>query len=196
MPRVENAGGCRLHEKGGKVQEMPVHHTLEACLDAYIDAARLRERPRRLAVPRRERSDRRAFGAAVHAPACLADGPPTGARRAGITQPVGNHSFRATGITAYLANNGSLEHAQRMAAHASPRTTKALRPHRRGSDARRGREDRDLSRTRRRANRPSEPGCVAGLFSELQRAYRMRIFHGGSDGHHGAIATRGKPHPR
>jgi hypothetical protein len=38
--------------------------------------------------------------------------------------PIGNHSFRATGITAYLANGGTLEHAQSMAAHESPRTTK------------------------------------------------------------------------
>jgi hypothetical protein len=29
----------RLHEKGGKRHEMPAHHTLEAYLDAYIDAA-------------------------------------------------------------------------------------------------------------------------------------------------------------
>jgi integrase len=34
------------------------------------------------------------------------------------------HTFRATGITAYLANGGALEHAQEMAAHESPRTTK------------------------------------------------------------------------
>ena len=43
---------------------------------------------------------------------------------AGIRAPIGNHSFRATGITAYLANGGALEHAQSMAAHESPRTTK------------------------------------------------------------------------
>jgi integrase/recombinase XerD len=43
---------------------------------------------------------------------------------AGITAPIGNHTFRATGITAYLANGGALEHAQEMAAHESPRTTK------------------------------------------------------------------------
>jgi integrase len=42
----------------------------------------------------------------------------------GIMAPIGNHSFRATGITAYLANGGALEHAQAMAAHESPRTTK------------------------------------------------------------------------
>lgn len=37
--------------------------------------------------------------------------------RAGITAPIGNHTFRATGITVYLANGGALEHAQEMAAH-------------------------------------------------------------------------------
>jgi integrase/recombinase XerD len=42
----------------------------------------------------------------------------------GIFAPIGNHTFRATGITAYLANGGALEHAQEMAAHESPRTTK------------------------------------------------------------------------
>jgi integrase len=43
---------------------------------------------------------------------------------AGILAPIGNHTFRATGITAYLGNGGTLEHAQSMAAHGSPRTTK------------------------------------------------------------------------
>jgi integrase/recombinase XerD len=33
-------------------------------------------------------------------------------------------NFRATGITAYLQNGGTLEHAQQIAAHQSPRTTK------------------------------------------------------------------------
>jgi hypothetical protein len=43
---------------------------------------------------------------------------------AGIMARIGNHSFRATGITAYLANGGTLEHAQSMAAQESPRATK------------------------------------------------------------------------
>jgi integrase len=45
-------------------------------------------------------------------------------RKRALAAPLGNHSFRATGITAYLANGGTLEHAQSMAAHESPRTTK------------------------------------------------------------------------
>ncbi|MGD0076714.1 MAG: hypothetical protein ABSD31_20660 [Candidatus Binataceae bacterium] len=46
------------------------------------------------------------------------------ARDAGISTAVCNHTFRATGITAYLDNGGSLEDAQAMAAHESPRSTK------------------------------------------------------------------------
>jgi len=34
------------------------------------------------------------------------------------------HTFRATGITAFLENGGSLENAQAIAAHESPRTMK------------------------------------------------------------------------
>jgi site-specific recombinase XerD len=46
------------------------------------------------------------------------------ATAAGIAEAIGCHTFRATGITAYLSNGGALEHAQEMAAHESPRTTK------------------------------------------------------------------------
>src|SRR5580704_16954157 len=35
----------------------------------------------------------------------------------------GNHTFRATGVTAYLKNGGTLEKAAQMANHASTRTT-------------------------------------------------------------------------
>jgi len=46
------------------------------------------------------------------------------ASAAGIRTRMGNHTFRATGITAYLKNNGKLEVAQHIANHESPRTTK------------------------------------------------------------------------
>jgi integrase len=46
------------------------------------------------------------------------------ASAAGIKTRIGNHTFRATGITAYLKNAGKLEHAQTIANHSSPRTTK------------------------------------------------------------------------
>ena len=45
------------------------------------------------------------------------------AAAAGIGTKVGNHSFRATGITTYLKNGGMLEKAAGMANHAITRTT-------------------------------------------------------------------------
>jgi integrase/recombinase XerD len=45
-------------------------------------------------------------------------------RASGAGPAICNHTFRATGITAYLDNGGSLESAQAMAPHESPRTTK------------------------------------------------------------------------
>ena len=45
------------------------------------------------------------------------------AAAAGIETKIGNHTFRATGITAYLKNGGTLENAAAMANHASTRTT-------------------------------------------------------------------------
>lgn len=46
------------------------------------------------------------------------------AKAASIKTKIGCHTFRATGITTYLENGGTLEHAQQIAAHESPRTTK------------------------------------------------------------------------
>jgi hypothetical protein len=41
---------------------------------------------------------------------------------AGIETKLGNRGFRATGVTAYLQNDGTLEKAAAMANHASTRT--------------------------------------------------------------------------
>ena len=48
--------------------------------------------------------------------------PPTGCT--GIETRIGNHTFRATSITVYLKNKGTLEAAQHIANHESWRTTK------------------------------------------------------------------------
>ena len=50
------------------------------------------------------------------------------AREAGLDADICCQTFRATGITAYLENGGTLENAQAMAAHESPRTTKLYDP--------------------------------------------------------------------
>ncbi|MDE2102111.1 MAG: tyrosine-type recombinase/integrase [Patescibacteria group bacterium] len=46
------------------------------------------------------------------------------ATAAGITAPIGDHTFRAPGLTNFFENGGTLEAGQDMAAHSSPRTTK------------------------------------------------------------------------
>lgn len=114
----------RLHEKGGKDHALPCHHALAEALHAYIDAAGI-EGDRKGFLFRT--SPGRAATALTILPMAQPDAWQMIRRRAvaaGIHAPVGNHSFRATGITAYLGNGGTLEHAQEMAAHESPRTTK------------------------------------------------------------------------
>ncbi len=113
----------RLHEKGGKRHEMPAHHNLEAYLDAYIDAAGIREDRKGPLF----RSAAGRTGALTAAPMNRVDAWRMIQRRAaglGMNIRIGCHTFRATGITAYLEAGGSLENAQAMAAHESPRTTK------------------------------------------------------------------------
>jgi site-specific recombinase XerD len=113
-----------LHEKGGKEHKMPCHHALAEMLHAYIAVASIAE-------------DRKGWlfrTSPRHNAGILTDQPMDQkdawrmirkhAAAAGIAARIGNHSFRATGITNFLENGGSLENAQDMAAHASPRTTR------------------------------------------------------------------------
>ena len=113
----------RLHEKGGKNHEMPVHHSLEAYLDEYVRAAGIGEDKKgplfRAALAKNGGLSERP----LHAPAAL-EMIYRRAKAAGIATQIGCHTFRATGITIYLTNGGTLEKAQMMAAHSSPRTTK------------------------------------------------------------------------
>ena len=113
----------RLHEKGGKRHEMPAHHTLEAYLDAYIEAAKIRDAGKAPLF----RSAVRRTGVLTDKPMHRVDAWRMIQRRAadlGTRVRIGCHTFRATGITAYLEAGGTLENAQAMAAHESPRTTK------------------------------------------------------------------------
>jgi site-specific recombinase XerD len=113
----------RLHEKGGKRHELPAHHKLAVYLDDYICAAGLRDRKGPLFCAARGRTGELSTRKAMHAN----DAYRMIRRRAeklGIKVNIGCHSFRATGITTYLEAGGTLESAQAMAAHASPRTTK------------------------------------------------------------------------
>jgi site-specific recombinase XerD len=113
----------RLHEKNGKEHEMPVHHSLEEALDAYLDASGIRGDKRSpLFRSIKGQSDALTEKALQQANAWRMVR--RWAMKAGVETALCNHSFRAFGITAYLKNGGSLEKAQKMAAHEDPRTTK------------------------------------------------------------------------
>jgi hypothetical protein len=100
---------------------MPVHHLLEEILNEYIVAAGLQSgqplfqslNSLGTAVTGRALNRYNAWAAIRKR-----------AKAAGFLTPVGCHTWRATGITIYLENDGRLEHAQQMAGHESPRTTK------------------------------------------------------------------------
>jgi integrase len=136
----------RLHEKGGKRHEVPAHHNAEAYLDAYLDAAGIRDEKksplfrsvdhwRKITANPMTRTDvlrmvkRRALAAGLPSSTCC-------------------HTFRATGITAYLENGGTIENAQALAAHESPRTTKLYDRTGLQNHPGRGGANRDLSERR------------------------------------------------
>ena len=113
----------RLHEKGGKFHELPAHHALEEYLDAYLEAGGLANNRKAPLFPTAHGKTKR-----------LTENPMTRtdalrmikrrARDAGLPDRITCHTFRATGITAFLQNGGTLEAAQAIAAHESARTTK------------------------------------------------------------------------
>jgi integrase/recombinase XerD len=114
----------RLHEKGGKFHQVPAHHKAAEYLDAYAATAGIENQKKEplfrsfvgktpgVSSERMSRTDvlrmikRRAVACGI-----------------GIDR-ICCHTFRATGITAYLENGGTIENAQAIAAHESPRTTK------------------------------------------------------------------------
>lgn len=112
----------RLHEKGGQDRDIPCHHNLETYLREYIDAAGITDGPLFPTLRGRsgELTDRR-----LHRTECLAM-VKRRCRQAGLENAsmLCNHTFRGTGITAYLRNDDAkLEHAQQLAGHSDPKTT-------------------------------------------------------------------------
>lgn len=111
----------RLHEKGGKLHEVPAHHSAEEYMDAYLDAADLwaeKKAPLFQSIKHGKAMGKKLAQADVYRMIRRR------ALAAGLGVDVCCHTWRATGITAYLLNGGSLETAQAIANHESPRTTK------------------------------------------------------------------------
>lgn len=115
----------RTHGKGGVEVDIPVHHQLAECLDAYLAAAGIAGE-----------KDAFIFRSAKGKTKTLTDQPMSRTdawkmvqRRlqdAGIGGNVGYgcHSFRGTCGTNYLTNGGELEVCQMLMGHADSRTTK------------------------------------------------------------------------
>ena len=92
----------RLHEKGGKQHALPCHHNLEFFATD----------PKALLFQTYSRATGRLTGNPLpqaNAYAMIQ----RRARAAEITTKIGNHTIRATGVTAYLKNGGTLEQAAR-----------------------------------------------------------------------------------
>ncbi|MEM6866792.1 MAG: tyrosine-type recombinase/integrase [Cyanobacteria bacterium P01_C01_bin.121] len=117
----------RLHEKGGKYLERPLHHTAQEHLYLYVEQAaeqcgeswvkgtplfRAQERGRRRILSNRRLIEQRAWDMVKRR-----------ARDAGLQTEICNHTFRGTGITNYLENGGTRDIAQEMAGHEDVRTT-------------------------------------------------------------------------
>lgn len=112
----------RLHEKNGKLHQMPCNHNLEEYLQAYLAAVGIAEDAKGYL-----------FRSSVGRSGKLSTNPMRRVdvyrmirrrvRAAGIKTAAGCHTFRATGITEYLRNGGKLAIAPQMANHESARTT-------------------------------------------------------------------------
>lgn len=112
----------RLSEKGGRTHCLPCHHKLEQWMQEYLVYSAYNQSKTPFVFVTIDRKTKK-----------LSDCPLSQsnayvmvqkrAKEAGIKTVICNHTFRATGITAFLENNGTLERAARIANHASTRTT-------------------------------------------------------------------------
>jgi site-specific recombinase XerD len=113
----------RLHEKRGKIHEVPVHSKAREAIDQWLLASGLGSNPsapllpafgKNKKTPELRHMDRTSVWKLVQARA----------HASGLKKRVCCHSFRATGITEYMNAGGSLDIAQRMAGHSQLSTTK------------------------------------------------------------------------
>jgi integrase/recombinase XerD len=113
----------RLHEKRGKIHEVPVHSKARQAIDQWLLASNFDSNPsaplfpafgKNKKIPELRHMDRTSVWKLVQARA----------RASGLEKRVCCHSFRATGITEYMNAGGSLDIAQRMAGHSQLSTTK------------------------------------------------------------------------
>ncbi len=109
---------CRLHEKAGKLHQVPANHVLQSYMHEYLDSAgiwELKASPLFRSMPHKQMSAVRLLERDA------LDMIKRRAKKAGLPDWIGNHVCRATGITRFLEAGGTLEEA---ANHADMRTTR------------------------------------------------------------------------
>lgn len=111
-----------LHEKGGKCRQVPAHHKAADAVQAYLEAADIAgDREGRLFRSTGGRG--RGLGERALATVDVFRMIKRRAKAAGFGAELCCHTFRATGLTNYLINGGTLETGAEIAGHASTRTT-------------------------------------------------------------------------
>ena len=115
-------GWLRLHEKGGKRHDVPAHHRAAGALDEYIEAAELEE-PKAALFQSVDPAGRWLTGRALERRVVLRWS--SGARRPRGCRPRRAATRSGRRVSRHTSTNGgTLEHAQQIAGHASPKTTK------------------------------------------------------------------------
>ena len=113
----------RLHEKGGKIHLVPAHHNAVEYVEDYLEASGLKESPKAPLFQSVDPGRRGLTGRRLY-PGNVWDMVKRRAKAAGLPATTRCHTFRATAITNYLQNGGSLENARALAAHESSQTTR------------------------------------------------------------------------
>jgi site-specific recombinase XerD len=119
-----------LHEKGGKFHRLPVHRKAEEYIDAYMEAAGIAEEKKDPLWRNADRRSGRLIAVAMSRVAVFKM-VKWRAKAAGVALDIGCHTFRATGITAYLLGGGTVEKCPAGCQAQEPAHHQALRPPRR-----------------------------------------------------------------
>jgi site-specific recombinase XerD len=102
----------RLHEKGGKFHEVPAHHNAEEYLDAYVAAAGIADQSKTPLFRSAAGRNRPLSSGRMSRTDILRMVKSRGLRAGIAAERICCHTFRATGITAYLENGGSIDDGQ------------------------------------------------------------------------------------
>ena len=119
---TQSIWNLRFSEKGGQERDVPVHHELQQYLDDYVREAGIANG----ALFRTTRGNKSGLTENRLGRFTALAMVKRRAEDAGLpdANKMTNHSFRASGITAFLSQGGQLEEAQKIAGHATPKTTK------------------------------------------------------------------------